>query len=398
MDTLWSRTLIVMCVAACGCGPSAVQYPPGTYPYPPNAPAQSTVNTPVAGTTVYPTHAQKTSTQAQIDNQRRWAYAMETASKGAFVGGIFGAYPSMGMGFLGFLYGMAFADAKIAEENAAAQAQYQKESSKDQQLEAAIEQELERQRTLENQIAGTAGPSSATAASTAPARQSTPPQQAAPRNNPQVTKQQPQNNQVASLGKPNVPNQAATPFKNVEVRDTNGDGIPDLWIYYNPQNPGEIVRQEEATKSNGNVDTWSYFKSGKLVRRELDTKGQGRPDTFYYYDNDRITREERDEGGEGRVTYRAFYQNGQIARLEKDTTNHGRPDLWVYYDTTKNGEVVVKEERDLNGDGTVDLWTYFENGRMVRRDVNAVGLDLLTQQDKLPAPAADIKPIAAAGS
>jgi len=29
-------------------------------------------------------------------------------------------------------------------------------------------------------------------------------------------------------------------FKNLEVRDINGDGVPDLWIYYNPQKPGEI--------------------------------------------------------------------------------------------------------------------------------------------------------------
>jgi antitoxin component YwqK of YwqJK toxin-antitoxin module len=184
----------------------------------------------------------------------------------------------------------------------------------------------------------------------------------------------------------------------VEVRDTNGDGIPDLWIYYNPQKPGEIVRQEEATKSNGNVDTWSYFKDGKLVRREVDTKNQGRPDTFYYYDNEKITREERDETGQGRVTYRGSYQNGRIAKVEKDTTDHGRSDLWIYYDTTRDGEVVIKEERDLNGDGTVDLWTYYENGRMVRRDVSAAGLELLTQQDKLPAPTANITPIMAPGS
>jgi hypothetical protein len=58
----------------------------------------------------------------------------------------------------------------------------------------------------------------------------------------------------------------------------------------------------------------------------------------------------------------------------------------------------IKEERDLDGDGTVDLWTYYENGRMVRRDVSAAGLELLTQQDKLPAPTANIQPIAAPGS
>ena len=184
----------------------------------------------------------------------------------------------MGLGLVGFLYGMAFADAKIAEENALAQSQYQTESTKDRQLEAAIEQELERQRTLDNQIAS-ASPSSSGSPPGSPVSQATGPQAVAPQTSLQQSKPV-EKIQVTSLGKPAVPHQPVAPFRNVEVRDTNGDGVPDLGIYYNPQKPGEIVRQEEATKSNGNVDTWSYFKDGKLVRREIDINKQGRPDTF----------------------------------------------------------------------------------------------------------------------
>jgi hypothetical protein len=57
-------------------------------------------------------------------------------------------------------------------------------------------------------------------------------------------------------------------------------------------------------------------------------------------------------------------------------------DLWVYYDTSRDDEIVVKEEKDLNGDGAVDLWTYYDNGHVVRRDVSAVGLNYLTAQEK----------------
>ena len=212
-----------------------------------------------------------------------------------------------------------------------------------------------------------------------------------PPNSPTVNKP-PENVALASLGK-STPAVIPPPpmFKNMEVKDINGDGVPDLWIYYNPQKPGEIVRQEEATKGDGRVDTWSYFKDGKLVRREVDTKGQGRPDTIFYYAGDKIAREERDETGQGRMTYRAVYQNGRLATVEKDTSGRGQPDLWVYYDTSKDSEVVVKEERDLNGDGIVDLWTYYEGGRIVRRDVSALGLDLLSKQEQLPAAAADPK-------
>lgn len=386
------RTLLALVLAAYGCGSAPAQYPPGSYPYPATGSSQP-------GATTLPASAGSNPAQAQMDSQRRWAYAMESAQKGAFLGGIlggpFGAPASMGLGLVGFLYGMASADAKIAEENALAQAQYQKESTKDQQLETAIEQELERQRTLDNQIVS-ANPSSVSPRSSSAADriiQTQPAPQTSPPQSKPVEK-----TQVASLGQSAAMPQPAAPFKNVEVRDTNGDGVPDLWIYYNPQKPGEIVRQEEATKGDSNVDTWSYFKDGKLVRREVDSKNQGQPDTFYYYDNEKIAREERDQTGQGRVSYRGFYQNGRLAKVEEDTTDHGRPDRWIYYDTTKDGEVVLKEERDLNGDGAVDLWTYFENGRMVRRDLSATGLQLLTEQDKLPAPAANIRPIIASGS
>ncbi|MBI2359162.1 MAG: hypothetical protein HYV04_09695, partial [Deltaproteobacteria bacterium] len=57
-------------------------------------------------------------------------------------------------------------------------------------------------------------------------------------------------------------------------------------------------------------------------------------------------------------------------------------DHWIVYDTAKEGEVVLREEIDLNGDGAVDLWSYYENGRVVRRDVSAVGLEHMTRQEK----------------
>ena len=349
-----------------GCDPPAVQYPPGS--------TQSSSAIP-------------SSQQAQMDKQRRWANAIDSAQKAATIGGLFGGPfggpASMGMGVLGFLYGMITADSRIAEENAQAQARYQKEADKDRVLETAIEQELARQRGLENQIASANGqPSSAEPAVVAiPVSQPAP----APVQGPaQAAKPEP--TVVARVSNPAPPPALQNPFRNVEVKDTNGDGIPDLWIYYNPQKPGEIVRQEEATKGDGRVDSWSYFRNGQLVRRDIDNKGLGQPDTIFYYEQDMLVREERDENGQGRMTYRASYQNGRLTKVEKDTTGQGRADLWIYYDATKDGEVVVKEERDLNGDGMPDLWSFFDNGRLVRRDVSAIGLDILSKQDHIPLP------------
>jgi hypothetical protein len=282
---------------------------------------------------------------------------------------------------VGLLTGLFTAETEYAQLNN----QIQSEQAKDRELEAKLEQELRRQRELEAQLAG-----SVMTASAQPVPEPGPSAQKprAPESAPKIEAGM----RVASLGNGASPvNQADRPFKNVEVRDINGDTVPDLWIYYDPLRPGEIVRQEESTRGDGRVDTWSYFRDGKLVRREVDTKGKGTPDTVYRYENDQIVREERDENGTGHVTFRADYQNGRKTKMEKDTTGGGKPDTWIYYDASTDQEIVLKEERDLNGDGTVDLWSYYENGRLSRRDLSAAGLELVSAGNQLPSLPADSK-------
>ncbi len=331
--------------------------------------------------------------RAQANDAYRWAYAMDTANKaaqlGAILGGPFGGPASMGMGVLGLLYGAVTAESKIAEEDARAQGQYQKEASKDQQLEAAIEKELERQRAFENQVAGTA------AAKKDQSENQKLSQLPQPISAPSVDSSA---IVVASLTKPAPLSRAPAPFKNVEIKDLNHDGIADLWIYYSPQKPGEVLRQEESSKLDGRVDIWSYFKDGKLVRRDVDSHGHGRPDAIYYYDDQKIVREERDETGQGRMTYRVDYHHGRVARVEKETRGNGRPDLWMTYDTTMDGEVLVKEERDLNDDGFPDLWSHYNYGRLVRRDVNSIGLEIFSKPEEASVGSNDRRQIARPGS
>jgi hypothetical protein len=294
----------------------------------------------------------------------------------AMGGSLAGPYGAGGGLIIGLLTGLFTADAHYAQLNT----QIQSEQAKDKQLEAKIEQEMERQRELEAQLVNSAG-------ILAQQNQGEPPQSAQKPAGPKVTTvaMKEASSAVASLSKKESPaNSPSSPFKNVEVRDINGDGVPDLWIYYSPLIPSEIVRQEESTHWDGRVDTWSYFKDGRLVRREVDTKGRGAADTIYYYEDDKIVRQERDDNGNGRVSFRAIYRNGRRAKIEEDTNGAGKTDRWVYYDTSKDGEIVLKEERDLNGDGLVDLWSYYENGRLVRRDLSAVGLEFLSRRDQLP--------------
>jgi len=325
---------------------------------------------------------------------------MEGIAMGGSIGGPYGAGGGL---IIGLITGLITADSHYGQINN----QIYTEQKKDQQLEAAIEQELAHQRDLENQVASATTTPAGGESAVQPVSAAGPPSQTKkPLSAPQPTETPPRatvsqnksGENLASLSKPPSNQAAPSPFKNVEIRDINGDGVPDLWIYYNPQKPGEVIRQEESTKGDGRVDTWSYFKDGKMVRREIDTKQIGRPDTIYFYDNDKLVREDRDETGQGSMTYRAIYQNGRLAKVEKDTSASGRADLWIYYDTSADGEIVLKEERDLNGDGIADLWSYYENGRLVRRDVSAAGLEILSKKEQLPAPATEITKISLPGS
>ena len=139
------------------------------------------------------------------------------------------------------------------------------------------------------------------------------------------------------------------------MQDMNSDGVPDVWVYYDPQNPKEVVRREEDTDHNGRVDTWSYFNQGQLVRRQVDRTGDGNIDGLFFYKDDKLVREERDEEGNGVPTYRALYEDGRLAKVEKDLDRDGRVDSWSYYDPKVSEETVVREERDFNGDGGVDV-------------------------------------------
>jgi hypothetical protein len=367
-------------LALAGCDLVTSQYPFGSTRYPPpQASVASGVQSSIAPQSIPQPPPPAAGSQRR---QHIWQKALEGMVMGATIGGVYGAGGGL---VLGLLTGLFTADAHYTQLNN----QIQAEHAKDRELEAKLEQELQRQRELEAQIVNRAGNPTQQNRTDAPQ----PAQEPADAN---ITTAALRKDTVglASSSKKETPSSSPSrPFRNVEVKDVNGDGVADLWIYYNPLKAGEIVRQEEATRWDGRVDTWSYFKDGKLVRREVDSKGRGVADTVYHYENDKIVREERDENGTGHMSFRALYQNGRRAKLERDTNDRGKIDHWIYYDATQDGEIVLKEERDLNGDGVVDLWSYYENGRLVRRDVSAVGAELLSKQDQIPLSPPDPKNI-----
>jgi hypothetical protein len=368
-----------LCFLVAGCQPISMQSAFNPNSYPPQLGSASGAQ-PYG---VYPG-----SVQSPTGRSRRTEYVWEKALQGMALGGSFGGIYGAGGGLvLGLLTGLFTASAQEAQLNN----QIQSEQAKDRDLEAKVEEELERQRKLENLVGSSVASNAAESALPSPQKATT---DSVKSTNPPVNENSSPVALAALEKKLPAGSSPGAPFKNVEVKDINGDGIPDLWIYYNPLKPGEIVRQEESTHWDGKVDSWSYFKGGKLVRREVDTKGRGASDTVYYYDNDQMVREERDERGIGYATLRVLYQSGRRAKLEEDSSGSGKIDHWIYYDTSADGEVMLKEERDLNGDGVVDLWVYYKDGRLVRKDVSAAGMELLAKQDQLPASSPDTGKVA----
>jgi hypothetical protein len=367
---------LLFIVPMVGCNIASVQHPVGSTPYPPHIGVASGAQSSGPRSVLQ--------SQASTGSQRSqyaWEKALEGMAIGGAIGGIYGAGGGLLIGFL-----TGFFTAEIYDDQL--NTQIQSEQTKDKLLEAKIEQEFERQRQLETQLLNSP-------ASPQQDHAGLPPSALSPlESTASMVAMNDGSSTLASLSRKESPsNPTSSPFKNVEVRDINGDGVPDRWIYYNPFRSSEIVRQEEASHLDGRVDTWSHFKDGLLVRREVDTKGKGLADTVYYYENEEIVREERDDNGTGGVSFRALYQNGRRAKIEEDNSGRGKIDRWIYFDSKKDGEIVLKEESDLNGDGVVDLWSYYEDGRLVRRDVSAVGEQVLSEQDRLPIPPPDIKNI-----
>ncbi len=197
-------------------------------------------------------------------------------------------------------------------------------------------------------------------------------------------------------------------------RDLNGDKRPDIIRYYDET--GRLIRQEEDSRLDGRLDTWTFHEDGRPVRKESDTNGDGKVDLWAFYnekgnlvrtevdsdaDNHRDhvilyaqgemvkerrytpglepprfvatyanglqTRKEEDTDGDGRINRVTEYDDsGHVTKISRDTAGQGAFNLFAYYEP-QTGKV-LREEEDLNGDKTVDVISYFEKGRLVRRE------------------------------
>src|SRR5690242_12989009 len=198
MRARFSVLLLLHIVVLYACDPMATQPPPaspGQIPANPGNPANAS-----------PAAAQN----PDITGSQRWQHAWSKAMEGIAMGGSLAGPYGAGSGLIiGLITGLITADSHYGQINN----QISTEQKKDQQLEAAIDQELARQRGLENQISK-AGDGSAGTGTVEPAAKTTAQPQGSAQSLP--TKQiPPENTVIASLGKP-APQTPPTPFKNVE--------------------------------------------------------------------------------------------------------------------------------------------------------------------------------------
>ena len=198
-------------------------------------------------------------------------------------------------------------------------------------------------------------------------------------------------------------------------RNVNGDTMPDIIRYYDET--GRLVREEEDSRLDGRLDTWTFHKDGRPIRKESDTTGDGKVDLWAFYDetgdlvrtetdtnadshrdlvilyaqgamveeqryrpgreehprsivtyvNGLQTRKAEDTDGDGRIDrVTEFDGSGHVTKISRDTAGRGTFNLYAYYEAETG--TILREEEDLTGDKIIDVISYYEKGQLVRRE------------------------------
>lgn len=122
-----------------------------------------------------------------------------------------------------------------------------------------------------------------------------------------------------------------------EAKDTNGDGVPDLWITYEGARP---IRLERDLNGDGKPDLWitySYIPAEpgqpdhKRAEIVVDRNHDGKPDYWRLEQEGVPVREWGDLNLDGRVDNWVWYVDGRKQWVVMDKNDDGLPDAWFYY-------------------------------------------------------------------
>jgi hypothetical protein len=142
--------------------------------------------------------------------------------------------------------------------------------------------------------------------------------------------------------------------------DRNHNGVVDTWTEMNGARP---VRSRIDTNEDGRPDRWEYYDgSGRLLKVGFSRKDDGKPDAWAFAAPDgKVERVEiSSTADEQKIDRWEFYLGDQLVRVEEETNGDGRPDTWE----THEGGVLKTTSFDENGDGRPDRRLTYEDGEL----------------------------------
>ena len=134
--------------------------------------------------------------------------------------------------------------------------------------------------------------------------------------------------------------------ERVEAVDTDKDGKPDEWRYYQGQ---ELVRVERDLDHDGKPEVRIWMKNGKPERSEVDRNGDGKPDLIRFFKDGKPERDQADLNLDGKPDAWIYYKDGVKDLMIMDKNFDGKPDAWFYYG--QGGTKLVAGKLDEKFDG-----------------------------------------------
>ncbi len=132
----------------------------------------------------------------------------------------------------------------------------------------------------------------------------------------------------------------------VQKKDKNKDGNPDLWIYFDDNN--RPLKIESDRNYDGDLDMWiNYDKKGRKIM-EVDLNFDGKPDMHSEYSYGQKTLMEIDADYDGKLDQRNLYNNGKIIKMEKDSDSDGKLEVIFDRSNYQTKENIISIEKDLS--------------------------------------------------
>ena len=150
-----------------------------------------------------------------------------------------------------------------------------------------------------------------------------------------------------------------------ELLDEDGDGRPDRTAWLDPAS-GELRRVEEDTNLDGQPDSWIAYRAGQIARQRRDTDHDGFLDAWSFYRDGVLIREERDLDGDGFRDRVALYREGRLLEEREERDADGRVDQVTHYDAQ---ERIARRDEDRDGDGLIDVRSFYTAGKLSRREL-----------------------------